>query len=190
MKKTIFYISLIICILINIALANYFYKKQDKDSNVIVYITARTTTATASLAPYYSKYHVAGCDYLLGIPERVTLKYAKSNGYGACPKCQPTYTKLEEINENRLIINVITFFDVIYLYFVIPIYLILILDKEFTKQQSFIISILNSFVMYLIIIVLLNNRIENICFALISCIINYFLLKYNIEGEIHTTELK
>lgn len=191
MKKKIFYVSLIVCILTNIILVKYAYNKQDKDSKIIVYITTSATTTTASLAPYYSKYHVAGCDYLLGTPERVTLSYAKSNGYGACPKCQPTYSKLEEIKENKLLINIIVFLDMIYLYFVMPIYLFVILEKELTQKQTIIISILNSFIIYMIITVLFKNTsISNICLAFISCIINYLILKHNIGEKVYTTNFK
>lgn len=36
-----------------------------------------------------AKYHKAGCDYMKDRPRKVTLSWAKNNGYGPCEVCFP-----------------------------------------------------------------------------------------------------
>ena len=36
-----------------------------------------------------AKYHYAGCDYMTSRPRKVSLSYARTNGYGPCQHCRP-----------------------------------------------------------------------------------------------------
>ena len=193
MKKIIYYISIVITIISIINIIVYKNKKVDVDATKIVYITSSTTTTSASLAPYYSKYHVAGCDYILGEPCKVTLKYAKDNGYGACPKCEPTYRKLKSIDTSNKKIEIIEFFIMLYMYFIIPIYIYLFMnDYELSKAFIGIISILNSLVAFIINYIFIENYFEyNIIFAIIMCILNYILIAtFNKQSKVYTTKIK
>lgn len=62
-----------------------------------------------------AKYHKAGCDYMNGRPHRVTLQYARQNGYGACKYCYG----LEDENNYDNVFIIITIIVSVFMIFII-----------------------------------------------------------------------
>ena len=189
-KKIIIYVFLILLIIATIFLTYYNHRNYNSDDYKIVYIVKSPTTTTSSLATYYSKYHIGGCDYMFGVPERVTLSYARVNGYGACPKCDPRYNKLEEVQEDTEWINILQFIVTICLYITLPICIKSFWNDTFTNRQSAILSIINSLLIFFVVLGLFNNDgLDNGCLGLMFIIINYFILKINKNKRIPTTKI-
>lgn len=190
MKKIFLYIFLVVITIATTFLTYYSHKDYNLDDNVIVYIVQSPTTTQSSLAQYYSKYHCSGCDYMFGVPVRVTLSYARANGYGACPRCNPTYTKLEKVKENTKWIDILQFIITICLYIIIPICIKTFFDDKFTNKQASILSFINSLIIFFMIVWLFkNDGLNNICMALMFIIVNYFILKIDKEKNIPTTKI-
>lgn len=56
------------------------------------FVTSSNSTSSQAVEYVFitednAKYHKAGCDYMNGRPHKVTLQYARQNGYGACNHC-------------------------------------------------------------------------------------------------------
>lgn len=190
MKKKFLYVFLILELISTIFLVYYHHKQYNMDDDYIVYIVQSTTTTSSSASRYYSKYHLAGCDYMFGTPVKVTLNFAKQQGYGSCPKCDPSYRKIERIEKNTIWIDILEFITTICIYLTIPIFLKFFLDRNFTNRQISIISIINSLIMFLVIIVFFeNDGVNNISIGLMTAIINYFILKIQKEEVVYTTKI-
>ena len=127
---------------------------------------------------------------MFGTPVRVSLSYAKENGYGACPRCNPAYYKLEETKQNTELVNMLQFIVTICLYITIPICIKTLFDDTFSNKLSAIISIINSLIIFFIVLSLFNNDgLDNVCLGLMFIIINYFILKINKNKRIPTTKI-
>ena len=84
-----------------------------------------------------SKYHSAGCDYIDRNPYRVTLEYARNNGYGPCKYCNP-YSQYKNYEnawwDNRVFIICIIVIIIVFI-------IIFFLSKRKKKQKN----VLNNF---------------------------------------------
>ena len=190
MKKKIIVFTTLILLTIPTIFLTYYNHCHVSNNDYIVYIVKSPTTTNSSLATYYSKYHCAGCDYMFGVPQRVTLSYARANGYGVCPRCNPRYSDLEYVKEDTEWIIILQFIVTICLYIITPICIKIFFDDTFTNRQASVISFINSLVIFFLVVFLFyNDGLANVCLGLMFIIINYFILKFDKKIKISTTKI-
>ena len=68
----------IIRIFITVLTLLLLFQNASKANELYVFITNNS-----------AKYHYAGCDYMTSRPQKVSLSYARTNGYGPCQHCRP-----------------------------------------------------------------------------------------------------
>lgn len=62
-----------------------------------------------------AKYHYAGCDYMTSRPQKVSLSYARANGYGPCQHCRPYMPAEIEDDYTWLVITFAVVLSIIFL---------------------------------------------------------------------------
>ena len=166
--------------------------------------TSTSDTRTVYITKTDSKYHAYGCDALKNTPSKTTVETAKNRGYAPCKICDPygLATELYGLNNNNKF-SFLNSFDIEYLIalaisgILFMLFPIIIKVKKFMfndKSQVRLFVIFNSVIIgfgYLLFIFFNDIYYWNyILFPFIYGIINYILLKNNIDDTIPTTEIK
>ena len=90
MKKNFIKILIVINVILYLFIIYLFSDSKEIEDYSEDYTTFQDFTVY--ITKNSSKYHRAGCDYLDGMPYKLTLKRAKEDGYGPCIHCEP-YTR-------------------------------------------------------------------------------------------------
>lgn len=166
---------------------NAYQASNDLESDKTVYVTDND-----------SKYHVIGCDSMKSSPIKTNLEKAEEYGYSPCKRCNP-YGRATSFygGEKNHHYNLIGWIMFVVAYMVVPIVLKIQKSVWKSKKELRIFLILNSIgasLLFLIIFLLGGYLYIEYFFSialigLIFYLINYFILKKNINSPIPTTKI-